>query len=55
MDLIQQNMHRYDIKTFVETTIHLNSNISDAIKIQLLMNNIYALKKDALYISPVNY
>jgi hypothetical protein len=45
-----QNIHRYNVQTFKETIYHINTKINGAIKFQLGMNNLYALKKDGLYI-----
>ncbi len=45
-----QNIHRYNVKTFKESTYHFNKKNADLIKFQLDINNVYMLTKDGLYI-----
>lgn len=50
-----QNIHRYNTQTFKENIYNINSTITGAIKLQLDMNFLYALKQNALYIFSVTY
>ena len=50
-----RDIHRYNAKTFNETTFKTNIQVNGAIKFQLLTNTLYMLSKNALTAYSITY